>query len=99
MSGAATMVQVNVVPSLPTGSNHPLSMGELKIYPNPSSEVFYLSGNLDWVQELSLYDVRGKKILSLVPDGKSGSLMISAAGLDRGIYFLHATGKKQALGW
>ena len=87
-----TMVQVNVVPFLPTGSNNLLPGGELLVYPNPSGGDFYLGGKLDWVHELSVFDVTGKKILSLVVDGKSNPLVIPAAGLDGGLYFLQARG-------
>jgi hypothetical protein len=60
------------------------------VYPNPSKDYLMISGKeLESVQNIRLYSVQGRLLLSSEPEWLSGSQQIlRMAGLNSGIYFL-----------
>lgn len=80
--------------NLATNNPHPFSVNEsdersIKVFPNPAGdfirfEVLNPSANL---QEVQIYDISGKKVLSGICNSATSSLDVSQ--LDTGMYILH----------
>lgn len=58
----------------------------ISIYPNPATEVLYLNYNLSLIDEISVYNLLGKPLLSFSP--LNGTQSIDVSGLPNGPYYL-----------
>ncbi|MBC8755414.1 T9SS type A sorting domain-containing protein [Kordia sp. YSTF-M3] len=72
----------------------PLSVGEVSsinvtTYPNPATDILYVTFDKNETSNVRLFDVQGKQILQQVEDSKTIELNVSS--LQSGIYFLKLT--------
>ncbi len=68
------------------------------VFPNPTSDEFYINGNISFPAFLEIDDITGKKLS--VENIRSNNQKISVANLDKGLYFykLISNDGKQAIG-
>jgi hypothetical protein len=59
-------------------------LGDLKIYPNPSSNYIFIKGNLEIINEIEIFTMSGQKLLQL----KDGFDRINVESFESGIYFI-----------
>ena len=76
-------VQFNTV--CETLSVSSLESGKAQLYPNPVKETLFISSNIN-AQKITVYDVMGKVVKSIVPDLQNHSYDVS--DLISGIYFI-----------
>jgi hypothetical protein len=62
-----------------------LEAGKVQLYPNPVKETLFISSNIN-AQKITVYDVMGKVVKSIVPDLQNHSYDVS--DLLSGIYFI-----------
>lgn len=99
--GFSDVVVVSVVDTTSTGFILPIHLGELKIYPNPVKDEVTISGMKGDLLNaaISLYDLSGRKVLSVSPadlSTASSGFRISLGELDPGTYVVEviSTGLK-----
>ncbi len=80
--------------NLATNNPHPISVKEsdessIKVFPNPAGDFIQLEmlSSSSNVQEVQIYDISGKKVLSEICNSATSSLDVSQ--LDTGMYILH----------
>lgn len=83
--------QVVILDTNTVKSSADLISGLPTVYPNPGKEEISLS-NLptENCTEIGIYNLQGKKVLSLPKSEELNFLTISVAGLTPGLYFIHA---------
>jgi hypothetical protein len=83
--------QIIVLDTNTVKSSADLISGLPTVYPNPGNEEISLS-NLpgENCTEISIFNLQGKKVLSLPKSEEINFLTISVAGLTPGLYFIHA---------
>lgn len=70
-------------------------LGSLKVYPNPSNQIFNIDFDLDLgLTNLHVYDALGKMIVSRQLDHSVSSYALDLAGLTPGVYSLKAVTKE-----
>lgn len=74
-----------VLITCPTLSNEDLLENKISIYPNPTSEMLFLTGNNNSITQLTITDIGGKRVL-YIHDVTNNSINVSH--LVNGIYFL-----------
>lgn len=60
-------------------------VSDVKVYPNPSQEVWNIKVNTTIINSIKVLDVLGKQVLTLAPD--SSEVTINASSLKSGLYF------------
>ena len=69
-----------------TGIEDGVAIHAMSVYPNPASEQFYLSGSVNSIQHLIVYNLSGQKVMQVENPVEGKSIDISA--LDKGMYFI-----------
>jgi hypothetical protein len=68
----------------------------MQLYPNPSSEAFYFSANMNYQSSMNLtiYNIAGQLVFSQLHSLPSGSstIKIDCSDLPNGVYFIRAQG-------
>jgi enediyne biosynthesis protein E4 len=84
-----------------TGIEEELILSETyKVYPNPSTRVFYLEGflNMNYIEAINLYDAQGNNIRTAdkvqIETNQTAKYKIDLVNLNDGIYFLKLTDGK-----
>ena len=93
-SGAWMMRPVLGTPGLPIGikENKENLFSELKIYPNPAKEVFYVDGISEWKNKtVSIYDIYGKMVMKI---NSPPSNTFYTSGFSHGVYIVKITDVK-----
>jgi len=73
-------------------SNPDYKLDNFKIYPNPVSELLFISSENTVIESISIYSLTGKKVIDVVNETNS----ISVSTLSKGMYFIEissASGK------
>ncbi|PRP65783.1 T9SS type A sorting domain-containing protein [Nonlabens agnitus] len=68
-----------------TASTENVDLSKIRVYPNPSSDVWNIVGNDVTIQSVDLYSTLGNKVSSQTVNGNS--LSINNSALSNGIYF------------
>ena len=79
------MININVINSATNINNNIKSSTQITIYPNPTSDQFFIETNVTDKLNVDLYDVNGRHVLSTSVMDKSN---INVAFLDNGTYTL-----------
>jgi hypothetical protein len=58
----------------------------MSVYPNPARELFYVSGNVKNLQNLSIYNLSGQKVMEVENPAEGKGVNISL--LNKGMYFI-----------
>jgi hypothetical protein len=61
---------------------------ELEIYPNPTSDIFYVQGDLSNVSVIQVIDGRGRVVSFDSQTNLSKEWNLAELGLERGVYFV-----------
>ncbi|MDP2189722.1 MAG: S8 family peptidase [Sphingobacteriaceae bacterium] len=76
-----------------TGNVKDLSMPQLKVYPNPVSDILHLELESGRMLQLDLLDMQGKRLQSW-PAAEANQMQIQLTGLPAGMYLLRLTTDK-----
>jgi aminopeptidase N len=87
---------LNKVGSITTGLNDPINVsGEIRMYPNPSSNFLKLEYPANWFEQLDILDISGRLIHSIRVNRGSSSLFVQTDFLLPGTYLVRFTGKQR----
>jgi hypothetical protein len=86
----------NLLPGtcIPTGLAENTSIS-FNVYPNPATDEFYVSASAGTINRITLSDVTGRSIYSLIPQNDSETISIKTSIYPSGIYLLRIESGKQ----
>jgi hypothetical protein len=61
-----------------------------KVYPNPASQNIIFETDVNKVDEIKIFDVVGKQVLSILNTNQSSKISIDVAQLNSGLYLINA---------
>lgn len=79
------MVKTTAPPCAVAQEKHATSKAKVKIYPNPTKDIFMITSN-QRVLRVRLYEINGKKITEYIPEGYPETITFNVATVPHGIY-------------
>ncbi len=77
--------KVDVVVKLPTGINEGIEETYFNVFPNPSNGIFYISGDIENIDRIQIFDASGKSVF-VTGKAEQNPVQIDLNQLSKGMY-------------